>query len=131
MLLDFWFSFFVLSVLRLNRGCTLLGAAVSVMLSLLLVWWRGLHCRWIHPGGGSELLEFYRWLAAASWVTTFAGMRNRQYLGFASLLLPLVATPPGLLGLLTGVLLNLPLPRVKTRASKESYGIYRVPMRSA
>jgi len=126
MLLDFWVSCFLLTFLRLTRRCTLLGATVSVLLSLLVACLCGVHCRWIHPGCGIKPLEFYGWLAAATWVTTFAGMRNRHYLGFAPLLLPLVATGPGLLGLLTGVILNLPLPRKKSPPPPETYGITRV-----
>ena len=114
MLLDFWFSFFVLSVLRLNRHNTLWTAVSSMFLVILA------------SAASAGVRDFLQWLSVAAWVTTFAGVRNRSRLVFAPLLLPLIAAPAGLVGLLTGLMLNLPFPQLKCRPVKETYGIYRV-----
>lgn len=116
MLLDFGFSFFVLSILRLNRGNTALALSVSALLWVIAC------C--LEYGG------FLAWLSAAAWVTALAGFENRpSSLAFFPVFLPLFATPAGPIGMLTGIALNLPLPRKRTRAPKETYGIHRVSMR--
>ena len=120
MLLDFGFSFFVLGILRLNRGKTALALSVSGLL------WVIASC----CGSDNQAGCFLAWLSAAAWITTFAGFDNRPTsLAFFPVFLPLFATPAGPIGMLTGVALNLPLPRKKSGPPRETYGIHRIPIR--
>lgn len=116
-MLDFWFGFFVLTILRLNRRNTWLGLGVS----LLSGFYACCFGSEVQPGG------FLFWLASAALVTTLAGLPDRTArLAFFPLLLPLSNSSAGLIGLLTGFALNLPLLRRKLEIEKETYGIKRV-----
>lgn len=127
MLPGFWFSFALLALLRLTRGCTTLAATVSVLLSLLVVLLHFVHYRWIHPCCGPEPLDYWRWLCAAAWVTTLVGSRDREFALCGSVFLLLFLTSSaGVVGLLTGIALNLPLPRRKRTPPEATHGITRI-----
>lgn len=116
-MLDFGFGVYVLTILRLNRRRTSLGIAVSLWL-------------WLLAGGFPRACEpgaFLLWLSAAAWANTLAGLPSRSlYIFFVPLLVPLLTSSAGLAGLLTGIALNLSLPRKKNAPSHETYGITRV-----
>lgn len=127
MLTGFWFSFGLLALLRLTRGCTLLAASLSVLLSLLVLWFHFVHYHWIHPCCGPSLSDYWRWLCAAAWVTTLVGSADRRFALRASVfLLIFLTSSAGVVGLLTGVFLNLSLPPGKKPAPEETYGITRI-----
>lgn len=120
MLLDFWFGFFVLAILRLNRRNTPFALSVTALL-----WVIASVCR-----GASQTEVFLIWLSSAAWVTTLAGFANHKTrLLFLPVLLPLMLTDSGPIGLLTGIALNLTRPQRRLRQPKENYGIYRRSMR--
>jgi len=126
MLLDFWFSFAILTLVRLFRSVTPLALAVSVLLSMEAGWLWLVHCRCCEP---SEMdpRRLYVWLGAASCVSTLWGLRERELaLCGSALLLFFLTSSAGIAGLLTGLALNLPLPRKKSPPPQETYGITRL-----
>ena len=122
----FWFSFLVLTLVRLLRSFTPLALALSVLLSMEAGWLWLVQCRCCQP---SEMdpQRLYVWLGAASWVSTLWGLRDRELALWGSLALSIfLFTWGGLAGLLTGLALNLPLPRKQSPPPPETYGITRL-----
>ena len=121
MLSTFVFSFALLTFLRLTRSQTWLAFALSAFLSVVAVAFSFSHFPWIERPA-VEPRHVFAWLSAAAWVTTFWGSREPVWTIF---LLPSLFSNSGLIGIFTGIALNLPLPRRKPKPEKENFGIYR------
>lgn len=118
---DFWFCLAVLVFLRWVRSVTWISFSLSILLSLLAVWFQFVHYNWIHPPVLAPR-ELFIWLSAVAWVTTAVGGRDPVWLVF---LVPYLTSAAGLVGIVTGVALHVPLPLRGGEAEVEAYGISR------
>jgi hypothetical protein len=103
---DFWFGFGVLAALRVARRSTWQCALAASLLSLVALS--------SHP--------LFVWLSAVAWVSTAVGGRDAVWLVF---LVPYLTSAAGLVGMVTGVALHVPLPLRRGEAEVETYGISR------